>query len=343
MMHKIDSHAHILPKTWPSLKDKYGYGGWIHLDHLENGNARMMKDDGTFFREIKPNCWDPEEILKDMDPHNVDVMVLCTVPVLFSYWADPKDTLDWARFLNDDLAEQVAKHPKRFVGLGTLPMQDIDLAIKEMWRLKNELGMPGVQIGSNINGMNLDDKVLFPFWEAAQDMGVSVFVHPWEMMGGDRNERYWLKWLVGMPAETTNAVASMIFGGVFDLYPKLKVMFAHASGAFPFTVGRLSHGWNVRPDLCNVNRVQDPRNYIGRFWVDSITHDRDALAYLVSVMGADKICYGTDYPFPLGDLEHGKMIEEMDDLAPIVKQHLFQDNVLAFLGLNADDFIRAED
>ena len=159
-MLKIDSHAHILPKTWPSLKDKYGYGGWIYLDHLESGNAKMMRDDGTFFREIKPNCWDVDEILKDMDPHNVDVMVLCTVPVLFSYWAKPNDAHDWARFLNDDLAEQVAKHPKRFVGLGTLPMQDIDLAIKELGRLKSELGIPGVQIGSNINGMNLDDERL---------------------------------------------------------------------------------------------------------------------------------------------------------------------------------------
>jgi aminocarboxymuconate-semialdehyde decarboxylase len=339
-MLKIDCHAHILPASWPSLKNKYGYGGWIYLDPQENGNAKMMKDDGTFFREIEPNCWDPEAILVDMNAHNVDVMVLCTVPVLFSYWAEPKDTLDWARFLNDDLAQTVAKHPKRFVGLATLPMQDIDLAIKEMWRIKNELGMNGVQIGSNINGMNLDDKVLFPFWEAAQEMGVSVFVHPWEMMGANRTERFWLQWLVGMPAETANAISSMIFGGVFDFYPKLKVLFAHAGGAFPFTIGRLSHGWNVRPDLCNVNRVKDPREYVGSFWVDSITHDPDALAFLVRTIGANKIAYGTDYPFPLGDLEHGKMIEDMDDLAPAVKQQLFQDTVAEFLGLDPQKFLR---
>ncbi len=342
-MLKIDCHAHILPKTWPSLKDRYGYGGWIYLDHLENGNAKMMRDDGRFFREIQPNCWDPEAILTDMNAHQVDVMVLCTVPVLFSYWAKPADTADWARFLNNDLARVVSEHPKRFIGLGTLPMQDVALAIAELRRVRDDLGMPGVQIGSNVNGLNLDNPSFDPFWEAAQELGMAVFVHPWEMMGADRNERYWLSWLVGMPAETTNAIASMIFGGVFDRFPRLKVMFAHAGGAFPFTVGRLSHGWNVRPDLCNVNDVRDPYEYIGRFWVDSITHDPAALRYLIDVMGADRIAYGTDFPFPLGDLEHGKMIEDMHDLSATLKHQLFQDNVMNFLGLDPGNFQRSNE
>ncbi|HCN05193.1 MAG TPA: 2-amino-3-carboxymuconate-6-semialdehyde decarboxylase [Bacteroidetes bacterium] len=338
-MLKIDCHAHILPETWPSLKEKYGYGGFIELDHYTPGRARMMRDDGHFFRDIERNCWDPEAILVDMDQHNVDVMVLCTVPVLFSYWARPKDTLDWSRFLNDHLAGVVASYPQRFIGLGTLPMQDVEYSIKELRRCK-ELGLPGVEIGTNVNGKNLDDKVFFPLWEAAQDLNMSIFVHPWDMMGSERTERYFLQWLVGMPAETTLAICSMLFGGVLDAFPKMKVMFAHAGGTFPFTLGRISHGYHARPDLCNINRVEDPTNYIGRFWVDSITHNADALRFLLALLGEEKIAYGTDYPFPLGDLEHGKFIHEMADLSPKVQQQLFSDNVLEFLGLRAEAYRR---
>jgi aminocarboxymuconate-semialdehyde decarboxylase len=339
-MLKIDCHAHILPESWPSLKDRYGYGGWIELDHYAPGKARMMRDDGTFFRDIDATCWDPKVILQDMDRHHVDVMVLCTVPVLFSYWAPPADALDWSRFLNDHLAGVVANHPKRFIGLGTLPLQDIDFAIKELRRCVKDLGMPGVEIGTNINGKNLDDKVLFPFWEAAQDLGAAIFVHPWEMLGADRTHRYFQQWLVGMPAETTLAVTSMIFGGVFDAFPDLRVMFSHAGGAFPFTLGRISHGYHARPDLCNINRIQDPSAYVGRFWVDSITHNADALRFLLALLGPDRIAYGTDYPFPLGDLEHGRFIEEMSDLSDAIKQQLFSESVLDFLSLDAASFQR---
>lgn len=340
-MLKIDCHAHILPETWPSLKDKYGYGGFIQLVHHAPDRARMMRDDGTFFRDIARNCWDPNAVLADMDANSVDAMVLCTVPVLFSYWAQPGDTLDWSRFLNDHLAGVVHEHPRRFIGLGTVPLQDVDLAIKEMQRCKSELGFRGIEIGSNVNAKNLDDKIFFPFWEAAQEMEMGVFVHPWEMMGAERTSRYFLQWLVGMPAETTLAVTSMIFGGVFDSFPSLKVMFAHAGGSFPYTLGRISHGYHARPDLCNVHGVKDPAEYVGRFWVDSITHNADALRFLITLIGENRIAYGTDYPFPLGDLEHGKFIEEMDDISPQTKRIIFESSVLDFLGLSSKDFTRS--
>lgn len=333
-MLKIDSHAHILPERWPSLKDRYGYGGFIELDHHVPGRARMMRDDGTFFREIEQNCWDPEAILVDMDAHNVHAMTLCTVPVLFSYWAQPEHALDWSMFLNDHLASVVHDYPKRFIGLGTLPMQNVSMAVKELERCRG-LGFPGIEIGTNVNGRNLDDKIFFPFWEAAQDLGMGIFVHPWDMMGSDRTGRYFQQWLVGMPAETTLAVTSMIFGGVFDAFPHLRVMFSHAGGSLPFTIGRISHGYHARPDLCNVNSIHDPMDYLGRFWVDGITHSAEALRFLISVMGADKIAYGTDYPFPLGDLEHGKFIEEMDDLSNETKEMLFSSSLLSFLNLKS--------
>ncbi len=329
---KIDSHAHILPKSWPSLKEKYGYGGFIHLDHFKEGSARMMRDDGKFFREIQENCWDPQAILKDMDAYGVDKMVLCTVPVLFNYWAKAEHTHDWSKFLNDHLIGVQETFPERFIGLGTLPMQDIPRAIEELERCK-KLGLPGVEIGSHIEDKNLDHPDFFPFYEACQDLGMALFVHPWDMMGQEKMPDYFLPWLVGMPAETSLAICSMIFGGVFDKFPNLRVMFAHGGGSFPFTVGRVSHGWHCRPDLCDVNKIQDPRNYLGKFWVDGITHDIDALKFLIQTIGAEKIAYGTDYPFPLGDLEHGKFIEE-SDLPDTIKSQLLQGTVRDFLKLS---------
>lgn len=329
---KIDSHAHIMPPGWDRLDKKFGYGGFIYLEDEPGTDAkRMMRDDGVFFRRVERNCYDETVILPEMDEYNVCKMVLCTIPVLFYYWAKAKHTYEWSQFVNDHLVSVQNRFPDRFISLGTVPMQDVDLAIKEMERCKS-IGMPGLEIASHILDKNLDDPSFYPFWEAAQDLNMSIFIHPWEMMGQPDMEKYWLPWLVGMPAETSRAICSMMFGGVFDKYPNLKVMFAHGGGSFAHTLGRISHGWHCRPDLVNINDVQDPYDYKGKFWVDGITHDKNALRYLISVMGEDKIAYGTDYPFPLGDLEHGKFIEEMNDLSTETKQRLFSTNLLDFLG-----------
>lgn len=330
---KIDSHAHIMPENWPRLAEKYGYNGFIYLeDEPASDTKKMMRDDGVFFRRVSRNCWDPEAIIADMDKHSVDMMVLCTIPVLFNYWAKPEDTLDWSRFLNDHLLQVQSKYPDRFIGLGTLPMQDTGLAILELERIA-ALGLPGIEIGSNIDGVNLDDECLFPIYEAAESLDMCIFVHPWNMMGEKEMQKYWLPWLVGMPAEESRAICNFIFGGIFDRFPKLRVMFAHGGGSFPITLGRISHGYHCRPDLVNLNDVKDPRDYVGRFWVDGITHDSDALKYIINTFGIEKIAYGTDYPFPLGDLEHGKFIENDASLSKFQKDKLMHENILDFLGV----------
>ena len=328
---KIDSHAHIMPPGWERLDKQFGYGGFIYLEDEEGTDAkRMMRDDGVFFRRVERNCYDEAAILPEMDAYGVSKMVLCTIPVLFYYWAKPEHTAQWSRFVNDHLQSVHDKHPDRFIVLGSVPMQDVSLAIEEMRRC-HQLGMPGLEIASHILDKNLDHPDFYPFWEEAQKLGMSIFIHPWEMMGQKDMEKYWLPWLVGMPAETSRAICSMLFGGVFDRYPELKVMFAHGGGSFAHTLGRISHGWHCRPDLVNINNVSDPYEYRGRFWVDGITHDQDALRYLIQVIGEDRIAYGTDYPFPLGDLEHGAFIEAMDDLPNTTKRKLLSQNLLDFL------------
>lgn len=333
-MNKIDVHAHILPEFMPNLKDKYGYGNdFIYLNHTEKGKADMMKADGTFFRAIDELCWNPESIIEHMNKHGVQLMALSTVPVLFYYWAEAQHTYEWSQFINNHLAKIQHTYPDRFVGLGTLPMQNVDLAIQELRRCKHELNLPGVEIATHILDVNLDDERFYPFYAEAEKLGMCIFVHPWDMMGQDKMKKYWLPWLVGMPAETSRAICSMLFGGIFDKFPKLRVMFAHGGGCFPHTIGRVNHGYHVRPDLCNVNDVAEPYEYVKNFYIDSLVHDKDALLYNLKLFGAERIALGSDFPFPLGDLEHGKFIEDMEELSPAQKVQMLCKTAKEWLGI----------
>lgn len=330
-MQKIDIHTHIMPGEMPRWSEKFGYPGFIHLDHHKPCGARMMQGD-KFFREIEDNCWDPSPRLRDCDHHHVDIQVLSTIPVLFHYWAKPIHAWETSRFLNDHIAGVVAAHPNRFVGLGTAPLQDPDLACRETERCMQELGMAGMEIGSHVNEWNLNDPALYPFYETCERLGAALFVHPWDMMGKEKMGRYWLPWLVGMPAETSLAICSMIFGGIFDRFPRLRVAFAHGGGSFPATLGRISHGFDVRPDLVAVDNPVPPRAYIGRFWLDSLVHDPTMLRYLVDLFGKEKVALGSDYPFPLGELSPGALIEGMPDFDEDKKAWLLSKSALAWLG-----------
>jgi aminocarboxymuconate-semialdehyde decarboxylase len=348
---KIDLHTHILPHDWPDLDAKYGYTGFVRVDHYRPCCARMMIGD-RFFREIGDNAWDPQRRLEECDRAGVSVQVLSTVPVMFSYWAKPADGLDLSRRLNDHIAEVVRAHPVRFAGLGTIPLQDPESAARELERCVRELGLRGVQIGSHVDAnthlpndqRNLDDRSLDPVWQAAEEWGAAIFVHPWDMVGKERMPKYWLPWLVGMPAETSLAICSMMFGGVFDRFPRLRVAFAHGGGAFPFTIGRIEHGFNVRPDLVAIDSQINPRSYLARldesgtaaparFYVDSLVHDADALRLLLKFFGAERIALGSDYPFPLGEAHPGELIESMPDFSPEEKTRLLSGSAREFLAL----------
>ncbi len=332
----IDIHTHILPEHIPQWKERFGYGGFIHLDHHKPCCARMMMDN-KFFREVEDNCWSAEKRMQECNHHHVDVQVLSTVPVMFAYWAKPEDCLAISEFLNDHIAEIVESYPKRFVGLGTIPLQAPELAIKELERCK-KIGLKGIQIGSHVNDWNLNDENLFPVFQACQELDMCVFVHPWDMMGQDKMQRYWLPWLVGMPAETSLAICSMIFGGIFQRLPKLRVAFAHGGGSFPATLGRIKHGYDCRPDLVAIDNPISPEKYIGKFWIDSLVHDKKTLDFVLEMFGPEKIALGSDYPFPLGENHPGRLIRE-SGYAKNIQEALLSGAALNWMNMKKEHFL----
>ena len=330
-MLKIDIHTHIIPKKIPDFSKRFGYEGFVSMANENTKQADMMIF-GEKFRTIKCNCWSVKNRLEDMKKHQIDVQVLSPIPVMFCYWARAKDALRVSRFLNDFIIEECQKHPQNFIGLGTVPMQDIKLSILELERCK-QIGLKGIEIGSNINNKNLNHTDFYPFYEAAQDLNMSLFIHPWEMMGMSQMNEYWLPWLIGMPAETSRAICSMIFGGIFEKFPNLKIAFAHGGGSFPHIIGRIEKGFLERPDLCSIDNNVNPRNYLGKFYVDSIVHSQDALNYLIDILGPESIILGSDYPFPLGEENPGELIEKNSEINTATKKKLFNTNALNWLGL----------
>jgi aminocarboxymuconate-semialdehyde decarboxylase len=334
-MLRIDVHAHVLPKDWPNLAEKYGDDRFPVVHH--DGDRHRIYREGKFFREIGPKTWDPGLRIADYGRFGVQVQVISTVPVMFSYWAKGHQALELHRFLNEHVAELCRAHPRHYVGLGTVPLQSPTLAIQELERCIEVLGLAGVQIGSHVNDWNLDAPELFPFFEAAADLGAAVLVHPWDMMGRESMPKYWLPWLVGMPAEQARAACCLIFGGVLERLPRLRICLAHGGGSFPFTIGRIEHGFRMRPDLVATDNPHNPRLYLKRLYFDSCVHDPLALRHLIEIVGVERIMLGTDYPFPLGEQEPGSHIEQLR-LDERDRERLLHGTALEWLGMEAGLF-----
>ncbi len=326
---RIDIHTHILPEKWEGLAAKYGGGGWPRLAHEGNCRATIYLGDKPF-RKITDQCFDPRRRLEDMRREGLDRQLLSPIPVLFCYWAKAEAAAEFARIQNDNIAEVVAKHPERFLGAGTVPLQDVDLAVQELERIVRDLRFPVVEIGTNVNGRNLDDPGLFPFFRRAAELNVSLFVHPWDVLGRERMTRYYFPHLVGMGGETALAISSLIFGGIIDRLPTLDFCFGHGGGSFPYLLPRIDHGWRERPEG-QAAIPRSPSEYARGFYYDSIVHGPAVLQYLVQQAGEDRILLGSDYPFDMGVAEPVKALEATPGLTAQTKRKILGENALRFL------------
>jgi aminocarboxymuconate-semialdehyde decarboxylase len=254
-----------------------------------------------FFRDVTDQSWSPERRIEDMDRLGIEMQALSPPPVMFCYWAEAKAGQAFARLQNENVAALVARHPRRFVGMATVPLQDPTLAIGELRYARERLGLTAVEIGTCPGGRDFDDPALFPFFAACRDLGVAVFVHPaTPLVGQERLTKYYFPLIVGNPLETALAISKLIFGGVLERLPDLRICFAHGGGAFPFTLARLNHGWSVRPEGPKAI-PRPPREYARLIYFDSLTLSVSNLRFLVQEFGADRIVIGTDYPFDMGE------------------------------------------
>jgi len=311
---RIDVHTHVVPPRWDDFASRHGGGAWPRLVPRDDCRATIFTGE-AFFRDITDQAWSPARRIEDMDRLGIDRQALSPPPVMFCYWAEPKAAQAFARMQNEHVADVAARHPARFTGMATVPLQDVGLAIDELRHARERLGLRAVEIGTCPAGRDLDDPELFPFFQACRDLDVAIFVHPaTPLAGGERMKTYYFPLIVGNPLETALAISKLIFGGVLERLPDLRICFAHGGGAFPFTLARLDHGWKVRPEG-PAAIPRPPAEYARRLYFDSLTLSPENLKFLIARFGADRVVIGSDYPFDMGDADPAASIAaaELDD------------------------------
>jgi len=320
---KIDIHSHFLPRECFNTADKI-VSKFRPSIITDSWGREYMYLDGVQLNPDAAQLYDPQRRMEDMNRARIDMQALAPLPVLY-YSADAGMALDLCRAENDGISSLVKSFPQKFIGLATVPMQDMKKCIAELERAVNKLGLLGVQINTNIDGKNLDEQEFWPFYEAAESFNLPVFVHPHFVAGAERMKKYYLTNLIGNPMDTSIAVASIIFGGILEYFPKLKFILSHGGGSIPYIRGRIEHGFRVIP-ACKQSIPKPPSEYFNNMYFDTITHYGPALTYMISTHGIGHIVMGTDYPFSMGDLDPVTSIENI---------HLSQENADKILWSNA--------
>jgi aminocarboxymuconate-semialdehyde decarboxylase len=327
----IDLHTHLIPPGWEDWATKFGGERWPRLVEHDACRATIMTGE-QFFRDVDDRSWNAARRIEDMDRMGVGLQALSPPPVMFCYWADARATEAFARMQNENVAVVVARHPRQFVGMATVPLQDPALAVKELRYCRERLGLRAVEIGSCPGGRDFDDPELFPFFEACAELDVAVFVHPAApLVGQERLTKYYFPLIVGNPLETALAASKLIYGGVLERLPRLRICFAHGGGAFPFTLARLDHGWKVRPEG-PAAIPRPPRDYAQLLYFDSLTLSAANLRFLVEQFGADHVVIGSDYPFDMGSADPVGAVGEAG-LPASAREQIEGGTALRFLGL----------
>jgi aminocarboxymuconate-semialdehyde decarboxylase len=307
----IDVHAHMLPAETIRLLGKESPRVAPKLVH-ENGATIMEIAGKVVQRPMPPEIHDLDLRLRDMDRHGVTMQVIAATVHTFFYDEDAALGRACAALQNDQIAAIVNRHPDRFMGLATLPLQDPRGAADELKRAMTALGLRGAQIGSNVNGKNLDDPALEPVWTVANELRAFFLIHPHgEIMPGDRLKAYYMRNFVGLPFETTIAGAALVFGGVLERFPDITFCLCHGGGFVPYQAGRFIHAWQVRAEP-KARLTEAPKVSLRRLHYDTIVHSPRALQFLIDAVGADHVLLGSDYPFDMGNLDCVARVEALD-------------------------------
>ncbi len=320
----IDIHAHMLVSE---LLVQHGPEPWRpEIVQLPEGGCLARNNDfvnGPTFRPLV----EPGEIVEALEAAGIDLAVLSTPPYSFFYELPVPEGEYASQIQNDGFARAASDHPQRLAGLGTLPLQNVSRSVKELYRVMTELKLAGVEIASHVNGENLSHARFRPFWEAAEALGAIVFVHPAYscQVGTERLGDYYLRNLLGNPMETAVFAANVIFSGLLDDYPRLKIVLAHAGGVLPYLRGRLEHGYQVRPEPKR-HISKEPSVYLGMLYYDIITHYEPTLQYLVGMVGADHVLLGSDYPYDMGYDDPVKVVNDCPWLSKIDREKILGGN-----------------
>jgi aminocarboxymuconate-semialdehyde decarboxylase len=296
----VDVHCHYLN---PVINQKTA-----HLNAAQYDPTVIFANDLTNatnvnqMRDRAPKLMGIDVRLKDMDRMGVDIQAVAPAPYQYYYFTEPAYGAELAREVNEGIASVVAKHPDRFVGMGSVPLQNAELAVKELEYCVKKLGLRGVEINTNVNGLNLTDPSLGleKFFAKANELGIVLFMHPLGYTQGDRLRNHYFNNVIGNPLETTVAVSHLIFDGVVARHPKIKFLAAHGGGFIAHYWARMDHAWRARPDTRTVIKKK-PSSYLEKFYFDTITFDPRMLKQLIDRYGADHVMLGTDYPYDMGE------------------------------------------
>ncbi len=330
---RIDVHTHLVPHCfWDGIATK---GNWYGATVEQAGGQEYVSAVGRRAGPVEP-AWRaaPEARLRDMDATGIDVQVLSIATYLTNYHLDAKQALASSREVNAEMAAIVRAHPKRFVGLATVPLQDPAMAVEVLHHAVHDLGLKGVELATNVDGRNYDDPAFAPFFAAAEKLGAFVFFHPHAPAAADRLSKYYLANLVGFPLETAITLATIIFGGVLDRFPDLKLCFPHGGGYGCYGIGRLDHGFAVRAEP-KVTIAKPPSEYLQRCSYDCIVHSYPALDLLLGAVGPDNVLLGSDYPFDMGFADPVGWLSKAPKLSATTREKILGGNAARLLGLPA--------
>jgi aminocarboxymuconate-semialdehyde decarboxylase len=329
----VDVHTHLVPKGWPDLAVACGGADWPWL-RIDSERAAMIMVGDSEFRPVGPQTWDPATRRADMDADGIDLQVVSPTPVFFAYDRPADQAVKVARIFNDLTLETLAGD-NRLIPFCQVPLQDPDAACEELDRCL-AAGHAGVEIGNHVGDRDLDDAGIVAFLTHCAEVGAPVLVHPWDMPGSPRLDRWMARWLTGMPAETHLSLLAMILGGSFDrLPPSLRICFAHGGGSFAFWLGRLENAWHRRGDVVRGSSLHAPSHYLDRFFVDTVVFEPSALRLLVDTVGEDQLIVGSDYPYPLGERPVGEVVHKAGFLTDGQRHKLLSANAVRYLGRSA--------